>query len=148
MQVGNMHCSGLPLSCSKGAFLAVLPCREVRWRGQRVSSPWNRGHPTGLSGLLLPGCKREERLGYCGIQIQWSLAQSWPCTRCVSSFHCAAIPQGFLCPRQAVRHCQKAPSPWLPTNSSRRLSDTERRIMNAFGINKLPKQCPLCLKSH
>lgn len=29
------------------------------------------------------------------------------------------IAQSFPCPCQAVRHCQKTPSPWLPTNSSR-----------------------------
>lgn len=137
MQVRNSHCSGRPLSCCEGAFLAVLLLQEVRWRGQHVSSQGNRGHPTALLGLLVPGSERKERLS--GPRHSHGLALDVSPLSTMQQF-----------PRDLsalVRPSDTAPSPWLPTSSPRHLSDTERQIMNTFGIDRLPKQCPLCVKS-
>lgn len=138
-----------PFLASKVLYLQSF-C--ARWGGHRVSSLWNREHPTGqdTSAVGAPAARQQ---GAKKPWLQWDLntmvlgtVLAFDMVCCLFSLYRNSPELSLPC--QAVRHCQKAPSLWLPTNSSRRLSDTERRIMNRFGIDKLPKHCPLCLKSH
>lgn len=96
-----------------GASLAVLLCREVMWNGTSLSPfgagmCWSSGSccwaARSQAGLVTAGSKDSvpwHRLGLRPDASPLFTAQSFPY------------------PCQAVRHCQKAPSPWLPTNSSR-----------------------------
>lgn len=149
MHVGSVCCSCLPVSCFKGALLAELLCKVGR---TSCFLPLEQGTPHGAGYVSCWGSCCQEQ-GAKKTWLQWDLNTMVLGTVLAFDMECCLFslyrnsPELSL-PCQSVRHCQKAPSLWLPTNSSRRLSDTERRIMNRFGIDKLPKHCPLCLKSH